>query len=499
MDRLQVSDLPLLAPELTLVILAVILTAVDLMLPNDKDRRFLGWISVVGLSIALFFTVSRYGEPYQQLLSDSYRVDDFANLFKTIFLLGAILVTILMMSYIRKNEVSQDGEMFYLLVAATLGAMLMASSTDLITLFVGLELLSISSYILVGARKAHLKSNEAAFKYIVLGGIASAFVLYGMSFLYGLTGATNLMQIGQGLSTLMNQEHEVLVYLAFFLMLAGFGFKIAMAPFHMWAPDVYQGAPTPITAFLTSVSKAAGIAIVYRVFLIPFLVAGEIFIDIAFYIAVTAAIAMVVGNTVALRQANAKRLMAYSSIANAGYLLVPFVALSTQTFSQLIYYLLAYVLMNIGTLALIMALTKDETQEHDQENLSIFSGLYHRSPWTAAGMTVLVLSLAGIPVTAGFFGKFYILWSAIRSELFWLAGIMIVTSVISFFYYFGIIRQMYMRGGTEDGFKMPALIGMVFWFTIIATVGLGFFPNAVLELITSIFSPAEDLFGIVRQ
>lgn len=537
MERLLVTDLSLLAPELTLVLLAVILTGIDLVLPDSKDRRFLGWLSVLGLGVALIFTISRFVDysggqlvlvngGYQQLLGDSYRVDDFSNMFKTIFLLGAMLVTILLINYTHTKKSSYSGEMYYLLVAATLGAMLMASSSDLITLYVGLELLSITSYILVGVRKSNLRSNEGAFKYVVLGGIASAFLLYGMSFLYGLTGTTNLMAIGEGLQPLMGGQYDMLVYIAFFLMLAGFGFKIALAPFHMWAPDVYQGAPTPITAFLTSVSKAAGIAILYRTFLIPFIMAGEIFLDIAFYLAIMAVIAMVVGNTIALRQTNVKRLMAYSSIANAGYLLVPFAAITPQSFtllmfSQLIFYLLAYVLMNIGTLALVTVLARgretgdrglesrgsedsDSIGELDgrgSEDLSIFAGLYHRSPWTAVGMTILVLSLAGIPVTAGFFGKFYILWSALMHESyrFWLAGTMIVTSVISFFYYFGIIRQMYMRPGIDEKFRLPGTVSFVFWFTVAATLLLGFFPNAALELISSIFNSVEDIFGVTNQ
>jgi NADH-quinone oxidoreductase subunit N len=220
-----------------------------------------------------------------------------------------------------------------------------------------------------------------------------------------------------------------------------------------------------------------------------------------------AVIAMVVGNTVALRQTNVKRLMAYSSIANAGYLLVPFAAITPQSFSllmfsQLIYYLLAYVLMNIGTLALIMVLARGKDQgDRSSEDLSIFSGLYHRAPWTAVGMTILVLSLAGIPVTAGFFGKFYILWNVMMHESyrFWLAGTMIVTSVISFFYYFGIIRQMYMRPGKDEEFRLPGTVGFVFWFTIAATLVLGFFPNATLDLISGIFNSVEDIFGVTDQ
>lgn len=514
MDRLYAADLPLLAPELTLVILAVILTVIDLFLRNETDRRFLGWISVIGLGVAWVLVVSRYGQPYQQLLGDSYRIDDYASLFKTIFLTAAILVTLLAISYVRKmGSVESGGELYYLIVAATLGAMMMASSTDLVTLFVALELLSISSYILVGTRKNNMLSNEAAFKYIVLGGIASAMLLFGMSYLYGLTGTTNLLGIGKGLANLTagSSEYNALIYVAFFFLLAGFGFKIGMAPFHMWTPDVYQGAPTPITAFLTSVSKAAAIAMTYRTLLFLMFSNAEAYSDFTLYIAVAAATTMIIGNTVALRQTNAKRLMAYSSIANAGYLLVPLVSFTGQSFAQMIYYLTAYVLMNIGVLALIMALSKGASDEDTADNgdaeaaakaheseasLDLFAGLYHRAPMISIGMTVLVLSLAGIPITAGFFGKFYILWSAVSSERYWLAALMILTSVISFFYYFGFIRQMYMRPGIDTRIRIPAITAIVFWFTVVATVALAVYPNGVLDLITNIFTIQEDWLGV---
>lgn len=492
MERLYAANLTQLAPELTLVGFAVILTLIDLMMPKGQDRRVLGWISILGLAVSAAITISRLGNDSVSLLNDSYRLDDYANVFKLIFLFGAMFVTALAIHYIDEKEIPHHGEVYYLLLTATLGGMVMASSGDFITLFVGLELLSISSYILVGARKHHQKSNEAAFKYVVMGGVATAFTLYGMSFLYGITGTTNLRGIATGLS--QAQGYDMIVYLAFFLMLAGFGFKLALAPFHMWAPDVYEGAPTPITAFLTAVSKGAAVALVFRVLLVSFSGARDFFGDMLFYLSVVAAISMIVGNTIALRQTNVKRLMAYSSIANAGYLLVPFTALTLQSFSQLVYYVIAYLIMNIGAFAVLTMVAKDQ----GSDELKAYGGLYHRAPWTAVGMTVIVLSLAGIPITAGFFGKFYILWSTIRYEKYWLAGTMIATSIISYYYYFGVIRQMFMRPGTDSKMRISPLVATVLWVTVLITIAMAVFPNEVLNYLASIFDYQKDLFGITK-
>ncbi|UUZ91251.1 NADH-quinone oxidoreductase subunit N [Paenibacillus sp. P25] len=469
------------------------------MLPKQADRNWLGWLSLVSIVISAFFVVS-YLNPAEpkQLLQFSYRIDDFANILKLILLTGAGLITLMSIGSVKEDEVPHIGEYYYLLLPATLGGMIMASSGDLITLFVGLELLSITSYILVGMRKKHLQSNEGAFKYIVLGGISSAVILYGMSFLYGMTGSTAIGEIntalGQNAATL-----RPLMYLSFFLLLAGFGFKIAATPFHMWAPDVYQGSPTPITAFLAVVSKAAAFAILFRmmygIFAVGDLMQTPFHEDVLTAMMVVAAAAMIAGNVVALRQTNLKRLMAYSGVANSGYLLVPiavqFSMMHYSNFSEFAFYLIAYLFMNIGIFAVIMIM-EGSTGDEEMKGLA---GLYYRAPGTAIATVLLVLSLAGLPVSGGFFGKLYIMMGAIQTMHYWLVAVMIATSVVSYYYYFGFIRQMFMRSDYESmAVKVPLPLGITLWLCAGASVILGLAPQWVLGYIERIFSLSRDLF-----
>ncbi len=501
LQRLQVADLSALTPELTLVIAAVLLSLLDLALPRQVDRRLIGWLSLAALAVAGWFTVLQLGaEAPTQLLNESFRIDDFAVLLKLLFL-GGTALAVLMSLGLRSNELGTDdvGEYYYFYLPATLGAMIMASSADLITLFVGLELLSITTYIMVGMRKKISISSEAAFKYIVMGGISSAFILYGMSFLYGMSGSTNLFEINQALRTGMD-DFSALAYVSFFLIVTGLGFKIAAVPFHAWAPDIYQGAPTPVAAYLAVVSKAAGFALLFRLIYTVYYGTGSedapLQADIFLTLAVLAAIAMIVGNAMALRQSNAKRLLALSGIANAGYLLVPIVAqvslFHTSGFAEWFYYLTAYLLMNMGAFAAIAIISKAEG--HDE--LAGFAGLYHRAPATAFGIVLIVLSLAGIPITAGFFGKVFILFGALQMNMYWLAITMIVTSAVSFYYYFGVVRQMFMRPGhgTSD-IHVPLPLGITLWVSAVGGVLLGLFPSSVIGALEELFRYGVDLFS----
>lgn len=498
--RLQAADLWHLTPELAIVISAVILTVLDLVLPKRISRGFIAWLTLVGILISAVLVITKLGDEPVNLLNNSFRVDDFGNLFKLLFLGGTGLIVFMSIGAMEQEEVPHKGEFYYLLLPALLGAMVMVSSGDLITLFVGLELLSISSYILVGMRKKKIKSTEGAFKYVVLGSIASAFILYGISFVFGMTGTTNISELRTSGVLFMNVDaYGALIYLSFFLMLAGFGFKIAAAPFHQWAPDVYQGAPMPITAFLATVSKAAAIAMLFRVtYMIYFGVSSEAFPvsdDMFLVFAVLAATAMIVGNAVALRQRNMKRLLAYSGVANAGYLLVPlavqFSMFNMNNFSELYYYLLAYFLMNIGAFAVISAISKVS----GHEEMRGFAGLYYRAPGLAVAMVILVLSLAGLPVTAGFFGKLYILIGALHMDLYWLALIMIITSVVSYYYYFAIVKQMFMRADAkETPVQLTLPQNITIWLCAGLTVLLGFFPQWVIGQIHNFFGIAQDFF-----
>ncbi|RTE08966.1 NADH-quinone oxidoreductase subunit N [Paenibacillus whitsoniae] len=495
--RLQASDLQYLLPELALVVTAVILSLLDLALPNRVNRTFIGWLTLVGIVVSgVFVTLQLNPAEPVQLLNFSYRVDDFSNIMKLLVLTGTALVVLMSIGFVKEDSIPHVGEYYYFYLPAALGAMIMSSSGDLITLYVGLELLSITSYLLVAMKKKDGLSNEGAFKYLVMGGISSAIILYGMSFLYGMSGSTNLMEIGQALPTLA-ASYEPLLYLAFFLLLAGFGFKIAAAPFHSWAPDVYQGAPTPVTAFLAVVSKAAGFAILFRVFYVLFAFNSfegtKLQSDVFLAISVMAAIAMVVGNFTALKQTNMKRLLAYSGIANAGYILVPIATYFSVThyanFSEFIFYLIAYLVMNIGAFAVLMIV---EAAEGHTEAKG-FAGLYYRAPLTAVAMVLLVLSLAGIPLSGGFFGKFYIILGTMQTQQYWLGALMIATSVVSLYYYFGIVRQMFMRSDYEPApVRVSVPLGIVVWLCALVSVALGVVPQAVLKGIDTIFTLTSD-------
>lgn len=506
---LQWSDLTVLAPELTLVIAAVILSLIDLLLPRKVNREWIGALSFIGVLTSLGFVVwkliDRYsqaaeGTPAEvvQLLNGSYRVDDFALLVKVLFLIGTAIVILMSIGSMRDEELPHRGEYYYLLLPAALGAMIMVSSADLITMYVGLELLSITSYILVGMKKHDSRSTEGAFKYLVLGSVASAFILYGMSFLYGMSGSTNLADIALALSN-SAEAYQPMIYMGLLLMLVGLGFKIAAAPFHAWSPDVYQGAPTPVSAFLAVVAKGASLIIVFRFMYSVFFALGEeqiIYHDFATIVLSIAALSMIVGTTMALRQANTKRLLALSGIANAGYLLVPIginiisdQGIYTSVFTSFWFYLAAYLVTTMGAFAVLLPVSRSA----GHEEMSAFSGLYHRKPWLAIAMTVFVLSLSGIPITAGFFGKLYIILGATATRAYWIAIVMMITSVISFFFYFGFIRQMYMRQPSDQPVKVPFTQGAVIVLCAILVLGLGLFPNLVLDWLNTLFSVTTDL------
>lgn len=502
------SDAMYLAPEWILIAFMIVLVVLDLALPRRSGRKVIGWLTLAGLLTSLGFVIGQVLDMNAgitewpiRLLGDSYRIDAFGSFLKILFLSATALIVLMSIGTVKREDIPDKGEFYYLLLPAVTGAMMMASSGDMITLYVGLELLSITTYVLVGIRKHSVKSAEGAFKYVVTGGISSALLLFGMSYLYGLTGATNLGAIKDAILVQgAAGDIQELLYVAFFLMLAGFGIKIGAAPFHVWAPDVYQGAPTPVTAFLAIVSKAAALAVLFRLtfnVVFPLSNATDVYLsqDIFLAILVLAAAAMIVGTTSALRQRNAKRLMALSGVANAGYLLVPigvsFKGLHMQNVGEFMFYLAAYVLMNVGAFAVISVVSRAS----GHEELKGFAGLYYRAPWTAAAMIVFVLSLAGLPITGGFFGKLFILLGAAQSQAYWIVAIMVVSSVISYYFYFGMTRQMFMRGsGDEAEVNMPASTGVVVWLCAVLTVALGIVPGPVIGWVNEHFSILRDLF-----
>ncbi|CAM4277102.1 NADH-quinone oxidoreductase subunit N [Paenibacillus tarimensis] len=501
------QDVGYLAPEITLIAMAVLVTLLDLALPDRINRAFTGWFTLLGILGSLGFvcwhmlqlggTGDGAGPGVVRLLGDSYRVDGYASVFK-IILLGASALIILpgIRAVQRDEKVTDKGEAYTLMLPAAAGALVMCSTGDLITLFVGLELLSISTYVLVGIRKWSGRSQEGAFKYLVMGGISSAFILFGMSYIYGVTGSTNYGAIGGALTRALS-DYEALVYVGFFFLIGGFAVKLAAFPFHAWAPDVYQGAPASVTAFLAVVTKGAFLAALLR-FLFntalpqmqtPF---GE---DILLALKLLAGSAMIAGTTAALRQRNMKRLLALSGTANTGYMLVPLAVgvggfVQWSNAAELGFYLIAYALMATGVFTVHLVISREAG--HDE--MSGYAGLYYRAPWTAWAMVILLLSLAGIPLTAGFLGKLFILLSSIKSSDYWLAGIMLLSSVISYYFYFAIIRQMFMRAGeTERRIPMPLGSGLTIWVCVSATITLGLFPGLAMNWMDSTISVLRDI------
>ncbi|MBD2845873.1 NADH-quinone oxidoreductase subunit N [Paenibacillus sp. IB182496] len=504
--RLWASDLGFLVPELTLLAAAVLLALLDLALPQRYSRQIIGWLALGGILAALGSVIwwllelnpsAAAARPPVRLLGDSYRIDDYASVMKLILLGSGAMVLLLGLGSVRSDpQLPDKGEFYTLLLPALLGAMVTVSSGDLITLYVGLELLALTTYVLVGMRKQVSLGAEAGIKYVVIGGISSAVTLFGMSYLYGITGTTHLGQIGMQMAEAA-ARYEAFAYIGLLFVLGGLAVKLAAAPFHAWAPDVYQGAATPVTALLAVIAKAAVLAALGRIFynavVIPAggLPVGE---DMLLALQILAAAAMLIGTLAALQQRNMKRLLALSGVAHAGYLLVPLsvgvAGFQSNNLSELIYYLLAYALMTLGAFGVTSAVA--EAAGH--EEMSGFAGMYYRSPALALAMTVLLLSLAGLPISGGFFGKLFILFGAAQHHAYWLVAVMLGATVAAYFIYFSILRQMFLRQSDGGGpIRLPVPTAVVIWICVAGTLALGLVPGPVLEWIGSIVTLQGDL------
>ncbi|MGG0284892.1 NADH-quinone oxidoreductase subunit NuoN [Peribacillus butanolivorans] len=491
-------------PEFIILGTAMILSILDLFWPKHFNRRKLAWLALTGIILAFLSLISLFSFETVSILSDTFRLDSFAKAFKLILLFGAGLVILLAESYEPQEGLQEHrGEFYYLFLTALLGAMIMTSSGDMITLFVGLELLSLSSYILVGIRKYNRKSNEASMKYVINGGISTAITLFGMSYLYGVTGSVNLGEMSRTMAAMTDGQLQYIMGLAFFMVFVGLSFKIAAAPFHMWAPDVYEGAPTPVVAFLSVISKTAGFVIILRIFLSLFLTApGDTFGALDFleknniYIAFVAGLTIIIGNVIALRQQNLKRLFAFSSIAHAGYLLIAVATMGGGYFlmDTVWFYLLAYLLMNIGAFAIIQLLSS----QSGSEDISILAGLGGRSPYLAIAFTVFILSLAGIPGTTGFIGKLNIFLGTFITEPghYVLAGIMIAGTIVSYVYYFGLLVQVFFRPIHSDKvIKIRSGLSTVIIICLVGTILFGIVPNLALDFLHNQFGDFTDFIS----
>ncbi|WP_088070187.1 NADH-quinone oxidoreductase subunit NuoN [Gottfriedia luciferensis] len=472
-----------MGPEIILVAAVLLLLTLELLLPKNTNRKVLGWIGLLSIVASLIWTFTLYSHGPTSLLAGSFKLDSFGLLFKTVLLIGAILILLLALG---DQTIAERSEYYTLFITALLGTMYMASSSDLITLFVGLELLSISSYILVGIQKRREGSSEAALKYVINGGISTAITLFGLSYTYGLTGTTNITEMNMVLSQGVASSNEFLLILAFVLVFVGLSFKLASVPFHMWAPDVYEGAPTPVTAFLATVSKTGGFIIVLRVFLSIFAGAllmkeqKSVFEVLSPVIAVLAALSMILGNTIALKQNNLKRILAYSGIAHGGYVLVAFVSISPFMFESIWFYLLAYTFMTIGILTIVY----NVQQQRGSDSLASFAGLVKTNPILSVALTIFVLSLAGIPLTSGFIGKLNIFMGAFVQVKgnYVLGGILLLTTVVSYFYYFGILQNVFFRSGEERKVVLPKTHLFVVLVCVVLTIVLGIKPSLALDV-----------------
>ena len=486
---INLSDFYYLLPEIVLTTGALLLLLVDLMTPRDK-QSILAWVTLAILgatAVALVLVADANVQISRGLIS----VDRFALFFKVIFVISAALTVLMSVKYL-EVEGTRAGEYYFLILCATLGMMFMAGGTDLITLFIGLETMAISFYILTGFLKPSRRSNEAAVKYFLLGAFSLGILLYGMSLMYGLSGTTNLRAIA---TALVGQESDPRLVLAVILVVAGMGFKIAAVPFHMWAPDVYEGAPTPITGFLSVGSKAASFAMLLRIFIesLPMMrvslvesarptAAGpEIGWGVLFYI--LAVVTMTVGNFAALTQSNLKRMLAYSSIAHAGYLLIGVVAGSARGVTAMLVYLFVYAFMQFGAFAVLALMRRSDVVGDELKDLN---GLFFRQPFAAVAMLLFMLSLGGIPPTAGFMGKFWLFSAAIESGYIWLAVIGVLNSAVSLYYYIRIVVYMMLKNepaGSEPR-QSPAL-ALAMGAAVVATLLLGVYPQPLFEFAQS--------------
>jgi NADH-quinone oxidoreductase subunit N len=484
-------DIPLswvlaIVPEISLLVLLIIVFLYD-RLVNPAERRRVGLLNAWGAFVILLITVGIWlllDEPNGQTgLSESLiwgrmlRHDLVTLVFRVMFLVALMLTSLISVDVKRL----QRGEYFALLIVATMAFSLMAASADLMMLYVALETASITSYILAGFVTNNARSAEAGMKYFVYGAFATAVMLYGMSLIYGITGQTNLYIIGNGIlnTQFIQPEANAVLLLAAVMIVVGFGFKISAVPFHFWTPDIYEGAPTPFTGFVSTASKAAGFAVFIRVFTAGVLGAPDASSMWWAMLVAMCIITMSLGNFVAIFQNNVKRMLAYSSIAQAGYAMIGLVTLSPEGSGATMFYLLMYVFTNIAAFGVIM-LVSNITQSEEMKD---FDGLSRRSPYIALVMLFALLSLSGIPPTAGFFGKFFLFRAAVDGGLWWLALIGILNAFVALYYYLSMAKHMYLYRSGDEEIPIPvsraARIGLA--LTLFFVLYLGIFAGPAFE------------------
>ncbi|MEI6206949.1 MAG: NADH-quinone oxidoreductase subunit N [Desulfuromonadales bacterium] len=474
MISIPVVNMTPILPEIFLSVLAMVLLLINVFAPGGQ-KSYLAYISFIGIGVAAVLVGTGWGSHIESF-SGAVVLDNFATFFKVIFLVAAGLAVLISDQYMER-EGCNHGELYPLILFAVVGMMLMASGTDLMTIFLGLEVMSVSLYVLAGFNRANQKSNEAGLKYFLLGAFSTGFLLYGMALLYGATGTTRIYKIAAILGQMTLPSANIMLVAGMLLMLTGFLFKVAAAPFHMWTPDVYEGAPTPVTAFMSAGPKAAGFAAALRILLIALPTLQVEWSQLLWIIAV---LTMTVGNITALRQDNIKRMLAYSSIAHAGYCLVGFAAGNGIGTAGILFYMLSYAFMNIGAFAIVILIAK---KGETNGNVMDFAGLGFKHPVLAVAMTVFLFSLAGMPPTAGFIGKFYLFSGAIQKGFIWLAIIGVLNSAASVYYYLRVMVFMYMKDPTEefDWVRVTAPIALALLIAVAGSLIPGIVPSFILQ------------------
>ncbi|MBR9974215.1 MAG: NADH-quinone oxidoreductase subunit N [Bacteroidetes bacterium] len=457
----------------------IVLSLIVIMINALKKKPFQAeyWVSVLGIAANIALAVWTFpvrGTAFEGMVLTG----GFASLTSVIFLVSAGITIILSRDYIEKIGLAH-GEFYHLILMATVGMMTFAAGTDLVVTFIGLELMSVSLYALAGFSRRVAKANEAALKYFLLGAFASGFFLYGIALIYGMTGSTNLLVIAQNIAA---YKAEPLFLVGAGLLLVGFAFKVGAVPFHMWVPDVYEGSPTMVSAFMSTGAKASAFAALLLVFTATF---DFDHASMNTVLAILAVASMLVGNIVAIAQSNVKRMLAYSSIAHAGYMLIGITAGGEVSMAGVLFYLISYVFTNLGAFGIISMIENAEQQGTDLEN---FRGLYYRRPLHAVLMGVFMFSLIGIPPLAGFFGKYYIFIAAIEKGYTWLTIVGVVTSMISVYYYLRVVVLMFFQTSEETTRPAVAIDGTV--ALLISAFGVlivGLFPSIVLDWMGGLF------------
>jgi NADH-quinone oxidoreductase subunit N len=465
------APLGMIEPLLIVSGVGILLLLLDLVLPYGK-KHLSAWVAMGGIVWALVRTLMQWGLA-ERGYAGMVALDSLSTVFNVLFLASTGVVVLLSHPFLKKEDVEHP-EYYALLLFATAGMMILSSGLDLVTLFLGIEVLSISLYILAGYRRDSDASNEAAMKYFLLGAFSSAILLYGIALTYGALGTTNLVRIAEILSSAGGPLPEGLLYAGIALILVGLAFKVAAAPFHMWTPDVYEGAPTPVTAFMSAGPKAAAFAAIIRTFFLAF---GPVHAEWDLVVSVIAVLTMTVGNVAAIAQTNVKRMLAYSSIAHTGYVLIGVVTGGLIGATGAVFYLIAYVAMNLGAFAVIIVL--EHAGERGDE-LKDYAGLGFRYPVLGAILSLFMIALSGIPPTVGFVGKLYLFGGAVQSGHILLAVFGVLNSAISVFYYLRLMVLMYMREPQEvlPALRVPLALAVVLLLTAAGTLWPGLFPGA---------------------